>query len=893
MTVIVLAEAIAMMVIPASAASWSWQANGKFEVASYNAQIVKDGSIKVDASLEDVYLKGTKITSYPDEEPYRRPGYESIWDDARGNFEAYVALDTNGMYIYAEIEDITIHSSTNDDGNDGDFFQIYLDWCTSDIVHPTPAEMYSMYNSGNAFNGPTYSRTYNVQGLQYIGYLSADYYGKIAAAGGFAPYDQLGPNGTDSVDYEAKLIDGGWACEWFIPWRDQEQKDMIKNGKQFHLGIGLQVGDDTDINNIKSGEKDVGICYDQRKEMGLQYWNDYTRLSDIVFLVDVCEHSYKDSAVLKEPTCMEIGQKEQTCIYCGATKKTAIPATGHTSRYVVCTVAKKRDKVCVNCGVTIAQNMTASVSSSTPESHVFAPSGDSKAPTCTEKGVYSVKCKYCGKTEYSEDVPANGHSYHEVSGKYICGVCGVRAPKGDANSDGIITNSDVLSMFRYIYNSEVYPLDVFALADINGDGEVTNSDVLSIFRYIYNPEIYPLEVKGATLYIDGADALGYTIVYPSNGTNGEKKFAENLAKYLSDYFEIEIAVTSSWNGQARAIVVGNHSSLSDEFTAKVGKYSNYKVDMNNATIVSADNVLWIAATNSYTMTAAVNKLVDLITPKNQGESVSVSFDSSEELVKVYVSDFGEELKIMTYNMQTGDQNTTRIANAIKNITDFDPDVIGTQELNYNWVQKLKNNGILNQYTLVGTPRNGSTSDTGNGNEYSAILFKTSKFNLIDSGTYWLSDTPTVGGTKHSSSTYIRIMTYAVLERKSDGKRFVHVNTHLSWDENGYKTNLIQMNIMLDLVETKIYSKYGELPTYFTGDFNVNEASAGYARMIAWGTNDSRYAAPTYTSDPTFSGGSTIDFCFVSKGDFLVNSFAVGYGKAGSDHYPVYIKTYIN
>ena len=76
LTVIVLAEAIAMMVIPASAASWSWQTNGKFEVASYNAQIVKDGSIKVDASLEDVYLKGTKITSYPDEEPYRRPGYE-------------------------------------------------------------------------------------------------------------------------------------------------------------------------------------------------------------------------------------------------------------------------------------------------------------------------------------------------------------------------------------------------------------------------------------------------------------------------------------------------------------------------------------------------------------------------------------------------------------------------------------------------------------------------------------------------------------------------------------------------------------------------------------------------------------------------------------------------
>ena len=63
---------------------------------------------------------------------------------------------------------------------------------------------------------------------------------------------------------------------------------------------------------------------------------------------------------------------------------------------------------------------------------------------------------------------------------------------GDVNGDGYVTNADVLRIFRYIYNSELYPLDYEAAGDVNGDGYVTNADVLRIFRYIYNSELYPL-----------------------------------------------------------------------------------------------------------------------------------------------------------------------------------------------------------------------------------------------------------------------------------------------------------------------------------------------------------------------------------------------------------------
>jgi hypothetical protein len=66
---------------------------------------------------------------------------------------------------------------------------------------------------------------------------------------------------------------------------------------------------------------------------------------------------------------------------------------------------------------------------------------------------------------------------------------------GDVNGDGAITNLDVLEIFRYIYNSKMYPLPDIEFADVDGDGIVTNGDVLEIYRYIYNPTLYPIVKK--------------------------------------------------------------------------------------------------------------------------------------------------------------------------------------------------------------------------------------------------------------------------------------------------------------------------------------------------------------------------------------------------------------
>lgn len=107
-----------------------------------------------------------------------------------------------------------------------------------------------------------------------------------------------------------------------------------------------------------------------------------------------------------------------------------------------------------------------------------------------------------------------------------------------------------------------------------------------------------------------------------------------------------------------------------------------------------------------------------------------------------------------------------------------------------------------------------------------------------------------------------------------------------------KTNLLQTNIMLELTD-ELLKNHGDVPVFFTGDFNVGPQTAGYARMLEWGNEDSREIAINSSKASTFSGGSIIDFCFVSKGDFLVNSFSVGNKYEGSDHYPVFVKLYVN
>ena len=164
-------------------------------------------------------------------------------------------------------------------------------------------------------------------------------------------------------------------------------------------------------------------------------------------------------------------------------------------------------------------------------------------------------------------------------------------------------------------------------------------------------------------------------------------------------------------------------------------------------------------------------------------------------------------------------------------------------------------------------------------EYSAIFYRKDLFTLVDSGTKWLSNTPDEAGSKYQipNTTYVancpRVMTYAVLERQTDGVRFLYVNTHLDHDGNNNTTvasqiRRNQIEILLAQIDI-VKNEFGNLPTIVTGDFNVSPGQSPYKAMTEGGYLDSSLIAwagepqSTYNNMEDDYKGAIIDYIFVS------------------------------
>jgi len=287
-----------------------------------------------------------------------------------------------------------------------------------------------------------------------------------------------------------------------------------------------------------------------------------------------------------------------------------------------------------------------------------------------------------------------------------------------------------------------------------------------------------------------------------------------------------------------------------------------------------------------------------------------TFSENLTLYAKWASNTAQQISVLSFNVKTG-QSGSNGTLVVDTIRENAPNVFGVQEADSGWMNTLKNQ-FGSVYTCVGEARGGSIFEGST--EHSAIFYRTDMFNCLESGTKWLSATPDKSGSKYSytengttyTASYPRIMTYVVLQRKSDGAKFLYVNTHL--DNNGNnphdvaeKIRQAEVDIMMKIIKG-ITDSRGDIPVIVTGDFNsIPENRTAYNAMTkTYGYSDSSRGAKqgepktTFTDMTDENSGIILDYIFVSSNlKNAVETYTVCPAKRGgqwvSDHNAIIAK----
>lgn len=260
-----------------------------------------------------------------------------------------------------------------------------------------------------------------------------------------------------------------------------------------------------------------------------------------------------------------------------------------------------------------------------------------------------------------------------------------------------------------------------------------------------------------------------------------------------------------------------------------------------------------------------------------------------------------QLKVMTFNLRYGTADDGVNAWPLRQQLTFDvferqdADVIGIQE---GLDQQLKDiDAAVTGYQRVGVGRD----DGKTKGEYSAVYYRTSRFDVEASGTFWFSDTPEVVGSKTWGNDLPRICTWAHFIEKTSGRGFYQFNVHL----DAYIQVAREKSVVL-LMQRVLARPVATDPALVTGDFNAGEDTLANQFMRGTGMIEGK-ANPlplvdsyrvVHASDAQvgtfhgFKGGSTgdkIDFIYVLPGTPALAA-EIDRTHAGnvypSDHYPV-------
>ncbi len=123
-------------------------------------------------------------------------------------------------------------------------------------------------------------------------------------------------------------------------------------------------------------------------------------------------------------------------------------------------------------------------------------------------------------------------------------------------------------------------------------------------------------------------------------------------------------------------------------------------------------------------------------------------------------------------------------------------------------------------------------------EFAAIFYDPERFEELDSGGFWLSDTPEESSASWGNEV-VRSANWALLRCRETGVAFLHANTHL---DHLSERARVEGNRLIVRQTRQTMSDRGDPPVVVTGDFNCKPDSAPYRVFADEGFADTFLAA---------------------------------------------------
>lgn len=228
----------------------------------------------------------------------------------------------------------------------------------------------------------------------------------------------------------------------------------------------------------------------------------------------------------------------------------------------------------------------------------------------------------------------------------------------------------------------------------------------------------------------------------------------------------------------------------------------------------------------------------------------------------------------------------------------DPDLVGTQEL-FSGAEVAQIEAELPEYTSIWwAAPDENTLDYAD----AAIFYRTSMFEEVEHGFYWLSPKPdTAYSTGFSSPQLPRLVVWARLHAIAEDTDFIFATTH-------FDNNAPSQELSAPLVLERTAALASEVPVVMTGDFNSRPDTTAYAILTgiegdaphpfvdtfvlagdAWRQDTNLDPVPEY--DPAIR----IDHVFVTGASWTATDWVVdqwGYGPTEhytSDHFAISVE----